>query len=373
MSKMKVHWRYTSSTRNTYAGLFAACEQEGFLMEPVSQPSLDVTCYSLNSLNVHTMRPEMAKADCTVIAGGPYATACWRQVLEYADYVIVGEGEYTLPSLLSCIEAGKPVCPPGVATTEGYVPANSNVLLDAYPPFSKMKGYVEISRGCPFSCTYCQTPRILGHAMRHRSIESIARYASRYRDARFVSPNALAYGSDGRQPRLDKVKSLLSALSNNVYFGTFPSEVRPEFITEEALSLITWYCANSSIQFGAQSGSDTVLRTIGRGHTIGDVIRAVELTLDVGLIPIVDIIVGFPFETDDDQHATAELVRWVTRFGKVHAHSFQPLPDTPLARLKPRSITRELSHLLGSLAQRGKLSGSWRSLEIGFSHSSSND
>jgi len=370
---MKVHWRYTPSTRNTYAVLFAACEQEGFLMEPVSEPSPDVTCYSLNSLNVHALRPEMANADCTIIAGGPHATACWPQVLKYADYVVVGEGEYTLPALLSCIEAEKPMCPPGVATTNGFVPATSNVLLDGYPAFSKMKGYVEITRGCPFSCAYCQTPRIFGHVMRHRSIESIARYASRYRDARFVSPNALAYGSDGKQPRLDKVEALLSALSNYVYFGTFPSEVRPEFITEDALSLITKYCANSSIQFGAQSGSDTVLRTIGRGHSIGDVNRAVELTLDAGLIPIVDIIVGFPFETDDDQQATAELIRWVTRYGKVHAHSFLPLPGTPLARLKPRALTRELSHLLGSLAQQGKISGSWRSLEIGFSHTPSND
>ena len=34
--------------------------------------------------------------------------------------------------------------------------------LNAYPAFSGMKGYVEISRGCPFSCGYCQTPQIFG-------------------------------------------------------------------------------------------------------------------------------------------------------------------------------------------------------------------
>ncbi|NTW91846.1 MAG: TIGR04013 family B12-binding domain/radical SAM domain-containing protein [Methanoregulaceae archaeon] len=369
---MKVHWRYTSSTRNTYAVLFAACEQEGFLMEPVSQPLPDVTCYSLNSLNVNTLRPEMAGADCIVIAGGPHATACWREVLSYADYVIVGEGEYTLPALLTSLEAGDPVCPAGIAAHGRLIPATSTVVLDSYPAFSRMKGYAEISRGCPFSCTYCQTPRIFGHAMRHRSIDSIVRYASRYRDARFVSPNALAYGSDGRRVRLDKIRALLSALSNNVYFGTFPSEVRPEFVTEDALSLITRYCANSGIHFGAQSGSDSVLRIIGRGHTVKDVIRAVELTTDAGLKPVVDIIVGFPFETDEDQQATAELVRWVTRFGTIHAHSFLPLPGTPLAGLKPRSLTRGLSTLLGSLARQGKLTGSWQSLEIGFSHSPSN-
>ena len=365
---MKVHWRYTNSTRNTYAALFAACEQEGFLLEPTDGPAPDVTCYSLNSLNVRDLAPEMAEADCITIAGGPHATACWRQVSEYADYVVVGEGEYLLPALLSCIRSGRPVSLPGIATKDGCTPPASTVILDAYPAFSRMKGYVEISRGCPFSCAYCQTPRIFGRVMRHRSVESIVKYASRYRDARFVSPNALAYGSDGRSPEPDRIRELLSALSNNIYFGTFPSEVRPEFITEETLGLITRYCANTSIQFGAQSGSDAVLQRIGRGHTTEDVVAAVEQCAGAGLTPVVDIIVGFPFESDDDQRATADLVRWIARYGKIHAHSFLPLPGTPLARSLPRPLSRELSHLLGSLALRGKLTGSWRSLEIGFSH-----
>jgi radical SAM superfamily enzyme YgiQ (UPF0313 family) len=154
----------------------------------------------------------MAEADCIVIAGGPHATACWREVLEYADYVVIGEGEFTLPSLLSSIEAEKPICLPGIATSEGYIPSTSNVFLDAYPAFSKMKGYIEISRGCPFSCTYCQTPRIFGHVMRHRSIESIARYASRYRDARFLSPNAFAYGSDGDNWSKPNVETIFEAV-----------------------------------------------------------------------------------------------------------------------------------------------------------------
>jgi B12-binding domain/radical SAM domain protein len=231
-----------------------------------------------------------------------------------------------------------------------------------------MKGYVEITRGCPFSCTYCQTPRIFGHSMRHRSIDRIVEYASRYRDARFVTPNALAYGSDGRAPRLEKVKALLSALKNRIWFGTFPGEVRPEFVTEEALELITTYCANASLQFGAQSGSDAVLSRIRRGHTTDDVIRAVELCTDAGLTPVVDIIVGFPFETDDDQRETADFVRWLSDRGRVHAHYFFPIPGTPLAGSIPRPLIPELSRLLGALALRGRVTGSWRSAEIAFSH-----
>ncbi len=365
---MKVHWRYTPSSRNSYAVLYAACESEGFLMDPVQSPVPDVTCYSLNSLTAGELLPEIAAAPCTTIVGGPHATACREDLLKYADYVIVGEGEAALPALLSCLAEGRKAPVPGVASAGGYLPPDSTVFLDHWPCFSRMKGFVEISRGCPFSCSYCQTPRIFGNRMRHRSIDRIVAYAHRYRDARFVTPNALAYGSDGKTPRLEKVRSLLSALKNRVWFGTFPCEVRPEFVTEEALALITGFCANTSLQFGAQSGSDTVLARIRRGHTTEDVVAAVETTVDAGLTPIVDIIVGFPFETDEDQEATAELIRWIATKGKLHAHSFLPLPGTPLAGTTPRDLIPELSRLLGSLALKGKLTGSWRKAEIAFSH-----
>ncbi len=370
---MKVHWRFTSGTRNTYAALYAACEREGILLSPVSAPAPDITCYSLSSLNAPSLLMEIEAGDCITIAGGPYATACYREVAEKADYVVVGEGERTLPELLFAIEKGTADTIPGVATRHGFRPADSMVRLDAWPPFSQMKGYLELSRGCPFSCAYCQTPRIFGHAMRHRSIDEVARYASRYRDARFVTPNALAYGSDGRRPCLAKVERLLKRLRNNIYLGTFPSEVRPEFVSEEALSLITRYCANTSLQFGAQSGSDSVLEHLKRGHSVDDVIHAVELCRDAGLKPVVDVIVGFPFETDEDQRATADLIRWISTYGTVHAHLFLPLPGTPLEKTSPVPLIPELSHLLGSLALKGKVTGSWRDPRISFCGSCSND
>jgi len=370
---MQVHWRQIHAARNSFAVLRAACETEGIVLHPVDLPAADVTCYSLNSLNEPVHRDEISHASCITIAGGPHATACYRSVARYADYVVVGEGEHTLPALLKNIAAGGDGHIPGVATRDWYEPADTCVRPDAYPAFSVTKGYVEISRGCPFSCGYCQTPQIFGHCMRHRSIDAIVAAANRHGQARFVTPNAFAYGSDGIHPRFEKIEHLLKKLRHQVFFGTFPSEVRPEFVCDESLSLITRYCTNTKLHFGAQSGSNIVLAHLHRGHTVEDVTTAVELCHDFGITPIVDFILGFPFETDEDQESTTKMISWVTRYGTVHAHRFMPLPGTPLAGTRARSLLPGTQRLCGKLALTGKLTGSWNEPEIRFFRHPSND
>ncbi|MCP1661946.1 MAG: TIGR04013 family B12-binding domain/radical SAM domain-containing protein [Methanocalculus sp. MSAO_Arc1] len=364
---MRIVWREIRAARNTYAVLFAACTESGYHLELSSAPDGDITCYSINSINEPLFREEIGDAPGITIVGGPHAAACYREVAHYADYVIVGEGEKTLPRLLDAICRGSTNPVPGVATQDGYTPADHTVLLDAYPCFLQVKGYLEISRGCPYACTYCQTPRIFGTRMRHRSLDSIEASARRVSDARFVTPNALAYGSDGRTPRYDLVEKLLKRLAGKrIWFGTFPSEVRPDWITGEALEMIALYTDNTRIHFGAQSGSDQILSMIQRGHTVADVFNAIDLCCSHGFQPVIDIIVGFPGETGEDSEETMELVRYATRFGTVHMHYFMPIPGTPLAGAHPSPLQPQHEKAFGSLALSGKVTGYWTPPERRF-------
>jgi B12-binding domain/radical SAM domain protein len=356
---MRVNWREINASNNSFATLYAACEQAGHRLYTVRSPERDVTCYSLNSTNFPQYTREIASAPCITVLGGPHATACYRELTEIADYVVVGEGERALPDLLSCIERGSGEVPCGVATRDTYRPPSFSVRLDAFPPFSQVKGYIEITRGCPHRCGYCQTPRIFGTSMRHRSIDSIAEWAHRYRDIRLLSPNAFAYGSDGRTPRWEKVELLLRTLRGNIFFGTFPSETRPEFITKNGLDLVTTYCTNTRLAFGGQSGSDRVLSALHRGHSVRDVEMAVELCRDHGLVPVVDFILGLPMEEEEDQRQTLRLIQDIARKGNVRVHRFIPLPGTPLGQSTPRGLMAGAEKVLGRLALKGTLSGSW--------------
>jgi radical SAM superfamily enzyme YgiQ (UPF0313 family) len=47
---------------------------------------------------------------------------------------------------------------------------------------------------------------------------------------------------------------------DQVYLGSFPSEVRPEQVHPETLELVKRYCANTQLTIGAQTGSDSLLQ-----------------------------------------------------------------------------------------------------------------
>ncbi|MGZ4901638.1 MAG: TIGR04013 family B12-binding domain/radical SAM domain-containing protein [Halobacteriota archaeon] len=358
--------------RNLYslAALQAALSEAGIRTRFSSKPREGLMIYSFASPQANKVYREIEGSTLRsiYIGGGPHPSAKPSEALQFLDFVVLGEGEVTLPELIHTLHNGNEVASvQGIAYKQGdtvlRTRARRPVDLNKFPPFSQgLRSPIEISRGCPYACKYCQTPRLFGNTMRHRSVQFIASYSRSLPDVRFISPNAFAYGSDGRHPEVSKVTRLLKAIKGNIYFGTFPSEVRPEFITRELLELITTYCANSSIHLGAQSGSDAVLEEIGRGHSRRDVELALDLCCDCGITPVIDFIFGLPTETSADQLESLDLIKLIIgKKGQIRAHYFTPLPGTPYQDKKPSPILPEVNKTLGTLARDGYLSGRWDS------------
>lgn len=311
---------------------------------------------------------EQSRTRSIFIAGGPHPSACPGETLRFFDYVVIGEGEETLPELITALQNGSDIASvKGIAFKKKekmiFTGKRENVELNKYPPFDPnvMHSSIEITRGCPFNCAYCSTPQIFGHSMRHRSIDVISKYAKFLGDVRFTSPNAFAYGSDGIRPRIEKIEALFKALSpGRIFFGTFPSEVRPEFIDDRMLELVSKYCANTTINMGGQSGGPRVLDRIKRGHSVEDIVIGAEKCLSHGFTPVVDFIFGLPCEEEEDQLETLKLIKWLASKGaKVHSHYFLPLPGTSLENLAPAPLSKEVAKVMGELALRGKASGVW--------------
>ncbi len=319
----------------------------------------------------------------TLVAGGPHASGEPAGTLRLGfDVVVLGEGEVTFPALLRRILAGESYHDlPGIAYLDGdgKLVRNRRALwvdLNEYPPFSikhNKLAAIEITRGCPWGCTFCQTTFFLGGRMRYRNVDQVvhwlklARQQVDMRFARFISADCFNYGSpDGRHPDLDEVEKLLHAVSalmgqENTFFGSFPSEVRPESVSREAVTLVKKYAVNDNIVIGAQSGSPRMLDAIHRGHTVEDVFQAAEIIVGAGLKCLVDFIFGLPGETAADRDLTLAAIRRLTKMGAtINSHFFYPLPGTPLAHSVAGEPDAETLRFLEQLTLQKLETGRWK-------------
>ncbi|MFL5354851.1 TIGR04013 family B12-binding domain/radical SAM domain-containing protein [Archangium sp.] len=327
------------------------------------------------------LRERLEGREVLCIAGGVHATAETEQTLRAGfDLVAVGEGEPVLLELLGRLVRGEdPRQTRGLSRlVDGRMVSQGRgegVVLDTHPPFAarhRMFGAIEITRGCIYACRFCQTPFMNKARFRHRSVENIARWArvlreAGKRDVRFITPTSMSYGTQDESVNLEALERLLSAVreamgpEGRVFYGTFPSEVRPEHVTPEALAMLKRYVHNDNLIIGGQSGSERILREMHRGHDVETVVRAVSLAVEGGFVPNVDFILGLPGERPEDVKATLELMRRLSELGaKVHGHTFMPLPGTPYRDAAPGRVDDETRRELDRLASQGRLYGHWK-------------
>jgi B12-binding domain/radical SAM domain protein len=316
------------------------------------------------------------------VAGGVHATAEPQVTLRAGfDLVVLGEGEHTLVEIIDAIASRRdPRALPGtahLAPSRAFVSHGPGERhpLDRYPPFNaryRKWNPLEITRGCVYACSFCQTPYMFKARFRHRSVEAIRHWIDRMRLSgsrfvRFLTPTSLSYGSDDTTPNLDAVDALLATVRDGagaeakVFFGTFPSEIRPEHVTPRALEILRRWVDNRTLVIGGQSGSDRILEETRRGHTVADIVRAVELCVAGGFRPDVDFLLGLPGETAEDRQASMALAERLVEMGaRIHSHAFMPLPGTPLRDATPSPIEPEAMLAMARLESKGKAYGQWR-------------
>jgi B12-binding domain/radical SAM domain protein len=321
----------------------------------------------------------------THVAGGVHATAEPVPTLDAGwDVAAIGEGEAVLLGLVDAAGAGwsdaalSTVAGLAFRDGDGRLVRTARVErapLDTYRAFPvtyRRFNPIEITRGCVYACRFCQTPFMFSARFRHRSVDNVRWHVAQMRaagkrDVRFITPTSLSYGSADETPDLAAVEELLAACKEEigpdgrVFFGSFPSEIRPEHISVEALRLVKRYCANDNLIVGAQSGSTTVLETAKRGHDVEAVRRAVHIGLAEGFTINVDIIFGMPGEGPEEVADTLRLAGELAEAGaRIHAHTFMPLPGTPWRDARPGVVDPATIRAVDRLSQKGSLYGHWQ-------------
>lgn len=277
-----------------------------------------------------------------IILGGHHASAFPEETLEdmQADFVVRGEGEYTIPQILraldnkSSLNGIKGLTYSNKATVISNSGENIVENLDAlaFPAWHLLRidkyvtGSILTSRGCPFSCIYCD--------------KSISTRSVRFRSPENIYREILAFEGKYKKYRIYFVDDYFF-LDKNRLSRIF------DLIINNHETKFKWYCqarvdgpditilkkARKSgcemIIYGIESGDENELEYMNKKTTLKEAESAVRLTRKAGIKTRANFMIGFPIST---YKTIDNSVRFAKRINADLYRFFivSPLPNTIL-------------------------------------------
>ena len=132
-----------------------------------------ISAMYIQKQSVNKIITECIKHNKKIVAGGPLFT---QEYVNYpqVDHFILNEAEITMPQFLDDLYEGRPQ---RVYKTDEYADLSDSPVPDFH--LLSIKDYafmnIQVTRGCPFDCNFCEITSLFGHKVRMKSIAQIIR------------------------------------------------------------------------------------------------------------------------------------------------------------------------------------------------------
>ena len=275
-----------------------------------------------------------------IIATGCYAQRAPQELAQLADLVLDNDEKERLLE----IAKGVPLRAMGEAA---FIPHDAR----------RVRSLIRIQDGCHSPCTYCIVPTVRPREYSlpaSQIVEEIrGKVALGYREVVLTGSkigcykDAVLSASEGSGAGLrDLVELVLH--STNIHrlrlTSLQPQEISAEFLAlwrdavlsrpeqSEGTSERSRLCRH--FHLALQSGSDAVLRRMGRRYSLDDYRRALKLIKETipGVAITTDIMVGFPGESDEEFEQSYHFCQQAG-FANIHVFPFSPRPETVAAKM----------------------------------------
>lgn len=284
-----------------------------------------------------------------IILGGSGFSIAPQQVLEYCgvDLGVWGEGEFSLPDMVGKIASNKDWSDvPGlVYRTKGGFHGNPAHYIDLSRVSAQDRsavdnrryfveggmGAVETKRGCPKKCIYCVDPVGKGRTVRLRSPRSVGDEVQALLnmgidhlhlcDSEFNIPE--------RHAREVCRELVARGLGERVRWYTYATPAG--FSRELAALLRKAGCVG--INFGVDSGCDSMLKTLGRDFSVADLSQTADACRKEGIITMFDLLLGGLGETRETLSQTIETMKGLSPDRVGASLGVRVFPQTKLADL----------------------------------------
>ncbi|MFU2157394.1 MULTISPECIES: tRNA (N(6)-L-threonylcarbamoyladenosine(37)-C(2))-methylthiotransferase MtaB [Caldisericum] len=197
----------------------------------------------------------------------------------------------------------------------------------------RSRAFVKIEEGCNNFCTYCIVPFVRGYEIKSKKKDLVINEVKRLVDKGFkeivlTGTEIGKFGEDIGITLVDLIRDLkkIDGLKRLRISSIHPKHVSDELIDEFKEP----YALTPHMHISLQSGDNEILKKMNRGYTREDYLKIVEKLrkIDPDFSISTDIIVGFPFETENAFLNSLSIIREVT-FSKVHVFRYSKRPFTP--------------------------------------------
>lgn len=268
-----------------------------------------------------------------------YVTGCYAQLKKAEIEAIEGvtavfgatEKSLIVPTILARLE-GRELCDRDMST-----------FFPAYSSGERTRSFLKVQDGCDYKCHYCTVPYARGESRNIPIAEIIpqaeAIAAEGIKEIVLTGVNTGDFGKSTGETFFELVKQLNDVEGIERYRI---SSIEPNLLTEE---MIDWITSGTKFlphyHIPLQSGCDTILREMGRrydtaafAHKIDYIRRHTEAPGGPKVFFGIDVIVGFPGETDELFMETYTFLRDVVRPAFIHIFPYSRRAGTPAASRK---------------------------------------
>ncbi len=233
-------------------------------------------------------------------------------------------------------------------------------FFPAYSSTERTRAFLKVQDGCDYSCSYCTIPEARGKS-RNPDIDLLVQQAKNIesqgiREIVLTGVNIGDFGRSTNESFSDLLRAL-GKLDTKLRFRI--SSIEPNLLTDKIIE-ITSNSRNFTPHFHIplQSGSDTILKLMQRRYLRSTFENRVKKVKDINqdICIGVDVIVGFPGETDFEFQETYDFLARLD-VSYLHVFTYSERPGTPAADMTPKIPNRirdERSKKLHELSERKK-------------------
>ncbi len=201
------------------------------------------------------------------------------------------------------------------------------------PSPSLTRAYLKIQEGCGDFCTYCIVPFARGPSRSRdpeRVLEEVRSLVQKgFKELVLTGTHLGLYGQDLNANKTSLAKMVRDICLVPGLMRLRLSSLEPHDVTQDLIDCLRRPQVCHHLHLPLQSGSERILRLMGRRYRAKDFLVTLEnvrkVAPDVGIST--DIIAGFPGETEDDHKDTLKVMQ-AAGFSRVHTFKFSARPGT---------------------------------------------